>query len=426
MSTLASIAEAIVDCEHKTAPEGDGYALSVGTRAMKEGRIVLDACKRVSEDTYVTWTRRMRPIEGDLILAREAPVGQVVRVPDDPRVCLGQRTVMIRPDRSAVHPRFLHYWLLGPDAQHAMNSVAAGATVPHLNVADIRNLDVSRMPRDLGQQAMAAEVLGSIDDLIENNRRRVAVLEEIARAIYREWFVHFRYPGHDDVPLVDSPLGPIPDGWEALTVGDVLELRYGKALKKDDRRGGPVAVVSSAGVVGWHDEPLVAGPTIVVGRKGNVGSVTWVDGDAWPIDTAYFVDSELPLRYVAEQLRGTEFLNTHAAVPGLSRDQAYSRPFLRPTVNVMQAFDVAAGTLASEARAITGASERLSDLRNLLLPKLVAGHVSPTWIDDMRRVGAQVVDNPAILDRPYVFVAFDGTVTEHPAYGWVIAQGDNQ
>ncbi len=53
-------------------------------------------------------------------------------------------------------------------------------------------------------------------------------------------------------------------------------------------------------------------------------------------------------------------------------------------------------------------------------------HVSPTWIDDMRRVGAQVVDNPAILDRPYVFVAFDGTVTEHPAYGWVIAQGDNQ
>lgn len=228
---------------------------------------------------------------------------------------------------------------------------------------------------------MAAEVLGSIDDLIENNRRRVAVLEEIARAIYREWFVHFRYPGHDDVPLVDSPLGPIPDGWEALTVGDVLELRYGKALKKDDRRGGPVAVVSSAGVVGWHDEPLVAGPTIVVGRKGNVGSVTWVDGDAWPIDTAYFVDSELPLRYVAEQLRGTEFLNTHAAVPGLSRDQAYSRPFLRPTVNVMQAFDVAAGTLASEARAITGASERLSDLRNLLLPKLVAGQLDVSHLD---------------------------------------------
>jgi len=323
MRTLDSIADAIVDCEHKTAPEGDGYALSVGTRAMKDGRIVLEACKPVSEDTYVKWTQRMRPLEGDLILAREAPVGQVVRVPGQPRVCLGQRTVMIRPNPSAVHPRFLQYWLLGPDAQHAMNSVAAGATVPHLNVADIRNLDVSSMPPQLAQQSVAADVLGAVDDLIENNRRRVEVLEEIARAIYREWFVHFRYPGHEDVPLVDSALGPIPVGWEAVTVGNVLELRYGKALKKEVRRGGSVAVVSSAGIVGWHDQALVEGPVIVVGRKGNVGSVTWVDGDAWAIDTAYFVDSKLPLRYVAEQLRRTEFLNTHAAVPGLGRDQAY-------------------------------------------------------------------------------------------------------
>ena len=62
-------------------------------------------------------------------------------------------------------------------------------------------------------------VLDSIDDLIENNRRRVEVLEEMARAIYREWFVKFRYPGHEDVPLVDSALGPIPEGWEVTSVG---------------------------------------------------------------------------------------------------------------------------------------------------------------------------------------------------------------
>ncbi len=163
----------------------------------------------------------------------------------------------------------------------------------------------------------------------------------------------------------------------------MLALRYGKALKREDRRGGPVAVVSSAGVVGWHDEALLKGPAIVVGRKGNVGSVTWVDGDAWPIDTAYFVESELPLRYLVEQLRGTEFLNTHAAVPGLSRDQAYSRPFLRPEMPLMEAFDAASATLAYEARALTEASGRLGDLRDLLLPKLVTGQidVSPPDMD---------------------------------------------
>ncbi len=242
-----------------------------------------------------------------------------------------------------------------------------------------RQLRVTVPPVDV--QRRIAEPLSAIDDLIDNNRRRVEVLEEMARAIYREWFVRFRYPGHEDGSLVDSPLGPIPDGWAAMTIGDVLELRYGKALKKDDRRGGPVAVVSSAGIVGWHDEALVPGPTIVVGRKGNVGSVTWVDGDSWPIDTAYFVETDLPLRYVAEQLRRTEFLNTHAAVPGLSRDQAYSRPFLRPPHEVMERFESAVGSLAGEGRALALTSERLVSIRDLLLPKLVTGQIDVSRLD---------------------------------------------
>ena len=84
------------------------------------------------------------------------------------------------------------------------------------------------------RRAQVAEVvLDAIDDLIENNRRRMEVLEEMARAIYREWFVKFRYPGHEDVPLVDSALGPIPEGWEVLrSVRSICSSsRYGKALK---------------------------------------------------------------------------------------------------------------------------------------------------------------------------------------------------
>jgi type I restriction enzyme S subunit len=378
---LDSLCTAIVDCEHKTAPEGDGFAYSVGTKAMKDGRIVLDACKPVSAETYDGWTRRLRPEPGDLILAREAPVGQVVRVPAAPLVCLGQRTVLIRPDKSKVHPRFLHYWLLGPAAQHVMNSQAAGATVPHLNVADIRALDVSEIPGDPEQQSVTATLLGALDDLIENNRRRVELLQEMAKGIYQEWFVHFRYPGHDDAAFVDSPRGLIPEGWEVLTLGGVLELRYGKALKKGDRRGGPVAVLGSSGVVGWHDEELVPGPAVVVGRKGNVGSVMWVDGGSWPIDTTYFVSTDLPLRYVVEQLRRTEFLNTHAAVPGLSRDQAYSRPFLKPPRHLMDEFSAVAEILATEASLIGSTSERLAVTRDLLLPKLVTGQIDVSSLD---------------------------------------------
>lgn len=231
---LSDICAAIVDCEHKTAPEGDGFAWSVGTKAMKNGRLALDAAKPVSAATYDRWTRRLRPVPGDLILAREAPVGDVIRVPDEPLICLGQRTVLIRPDERKVHPRFLHYWLLGPDVQGVMRAQTGGATVGHLNVEDIRKLDVTSMPTSAAHQAGAAELLGSIDDLIENNRRRVAVLEEMARAIYREWFVKFRYPGHESVPLVDSALGPIPEGWEVRPVADGARIVRGRSYKSSE------------------------------------------------------------------------------------------------------------------------------------------------------------------------------------------------
>lgn len=348
---------------------------------MRNGRLVLGSCKPVSSEAYRLWTRRLEPVEGDLILAREAPVGDVVRVPQGLRICLGQRTVLIRPNPDRVDPRFLHYWLLGPIAQTDMHSRASGATVPHLNVEDIRELDVSTVPDDRELQSQVSGILGAIDDLIENNRRRIALLEQMAQAIYREWFVHFRYPGHEDDELVDSHLGPIPAGWSAARLGDVIDLRYGKALKASARKDGPVAVVGSSGVVGWHNESLVSGPAVVVGRKGNVGSVIWIQGESWPIDTTYYVTTDLPSHFVYRMLRGIEFIDSHAAVPGLSRDQAYSTDVLRPDIEVAALFE----DTASELSAIGSVQERqaavLSRVRDALLPKLVTGAIDVSDLD---------------------------------------------
>jgi type I restriction enzyme, S subunit len=266
-----------------------------------------------------------------------------------------------------------------PDVRRQIQATATGTKVRHTAPERIRAVETRLPPLDV--QRTIAAVLDWLDDLIENNRRRVYALEEMARAVYHEWFVHFRYPGHENVTLVDSSLGSIPDRWAVTTLGQVLELRYGKALKKESRSGGKVAVVSSAGVVGWHNRHLTEGPTIVVGRKGNVGSVTWVDGPCWPIDTAYYVETDLPLRYVVEQLRRTEFLNTHAAVPGLSREQAYSCPFLHPPDDLMKQFDELSQVLASQASAVAAQAERLVSMRDLLLPKLVTGQIDLSSLD---------------------------------------------
>lgn len=398
MLTLGSIAEAIVDCEHRTAPDGGGYALLVGTRAMKNGRIVVDACKPISEETFENWTRRMRPQEGDLILAREAPVGQVVRVPNGTRYCLGQRTVLIRPKASVVEPRFLHYWLLGPGAQHAMTSVAAGATVPHLNVSDIRGLDVSDLPRDRGFQHFAAETLGSIDDLIENSRRRVEVLDAMARAIYREWFVRFRYPGHEDVPLVDSPLGPIPDGWEVRSLFDVADVGFGFSFKsKQFSETGPFPVIrirdvpSGATKTYSNETPperyRVIDGDILIGMDGEFHLRQWTGGEAWLNQRVARVRPihGLSARHLMLAITGP-IRDWNAAISGttvahLGKRHLEQVRILIPTHSVLDLATPLLRDLADEARILVQASRRLASLRDTLLPRLVTGRIDVAHLD---------------------------------------------
>ncbi|MCB1089745.1 MAG: restriction endonuclease subunit S, partial [Verrucomicrobiae bacterium] len=140
----------------------------------------------------------------------------------------------------------------------------------------------------LSIQHRIVSILATYDDLIETNRRRIALLEEAARLLYREWFVHFRFPGHEHVPLTEG----LPEGWERRTFGEIAELKYGKALKQENRVEGPFPVYGSSGIVGTHRAALVEGPTIIVGRKGNVGSIFWSPVDFWPIDTVYFIPKE--------------------------------------------------------------------------------------------------------------------------------------
>lgn len=373
--TLEELCVLIVDCEHKTAPtQPTGYP-SIRTPNIGKGRFILDGVNRVSEETYRAWTRRAVPQEGDLIMAREAPVGNVARVPAGLQPCLGQRTLLIRPEPSKVDSAYLAYLLLGPDVQNAIHAQTNGATVPHLNMEDVRRLSLPPLP-PLSEQRRISGILSAYDDLIENCERRIKVLDEMARAIYREWFVEFRYPGHADVPLVETEVGKVPSGWQVRLLGDVLQLNYGKALKADQRRGGPIPVFASSGIVGWHDEALTSGPGIVLGRKGNVGSVFWSDFDFFVIDTAYYVTSNLPLRFWYFDLPGKNFINGDAAVPGLSRNQAYALRTLVPPPDLLKRFDQLAASLIAPASNLQRMAENLREARDLLLPRLLSGQLS--------------------------------------------------
>lgn len=169
---------------------------------------------------------------GDLVVTQRGTVGQVGLIPMDApfkRYLLSQSQMKLTVDPARANPRFIYYWLRSSDAQRAMMGSTISAGVPHINLATFKAMKL-RLPPIVDQELVVG-VLGALDDLIDNNRRRVQVLEEMARAIYREWFIHFRYPGHEGVQLVGSPLGPIPDGWGIRPVGHLASIDKGLSYK---------------------------------------------------------------------------------------------------------------------------------------------------------------------------------------------------
>ena len=222
MTRLKDICEFIVDCPHSTAKdEGTGYPL-IRTPNIGKGRFNLEGVHRVSENVYRQRNLRATPQDDDLIFAREAPAGNVAIIKNGEKFCLGQRTVLIRPNPQYVSPDFLTYFLLAPQQQYKLLGTANGATVPHINLPTIRELEIDIPHIEI--QRRIADILSAYDDLIENNRKQIKLLEEAAQRLYKEWFVYLRFPGHEHTKIV----GGVPGGWEIRTVSDFGEVITGK------------------------------------------------------------------------------------------------------------------------------------------------------------------------------------------------------
>ena len=257
-----------------------------------------------------------------------------------------------------------------------MSQMNTDVAVPGLNRSNALRLKVS-IP-SLAQQQRIIDILSAYDDLIENNRRRIQLLEQAARLLYKEWFVNLRFPGHEhsnlSLPTSNFPKG-VPEGWERKPLGDVATLKYGKALKQDNRIPGAFPVYGSSGIVGTHEKPLVKGPGIIVGRKGNVGSVYWSEDDYHPIDTVYYIESSESSLYLYYALQNTSFINTDVAVPGLNRDFAHSCELLIPESRMKSYFEDIVAPMHRQIYGLLKYNETLAKARDLLLPRLMNGEV---------------------------------------------------
>ena len=251
-----------VDCINRTAPVVDGptpYKM-IRTTNVKHGFIDVDNVRYVTEATYRRWTRRLVPQRGDVILTREAPLGDVGKLRTDDHVFLGQRLYHFRPDPSRLDADFLLYSLMSPDLQGQIRSFGSGATVEHMRLADIPNLKIAVPP--LSVQLQIGRALAAYDELIENHLRRIRVLEEMSRAIFREWFLDFRFPGYRRTGTVRSVVGRSPKGWVVLPVTDCVFVNPRVAVPRDGEK--PFVPMTSLA----NDSMLIDGTEMRTGNSG--------------------------------------------------------------------------------------------------------------------------------------------------------------
>jgi type I restriction enzyme S subunit len=384
--TLSDFCEFIIDCLHKTAPIEDydtGY-YSIRTPDIGIGRLNIEQANRVSEETYKKWTIRGVPQAGDLILAREAPVGNVGIVPENIKVCCGQRTVHIRSDRSKIVPEYLVYLMNGDEIQGKIHGYSQGVTVAHLNMEDIRALVLPKLP-PLPVQRKIAEVLTAYDDLIEVNTRRIRILEQMAQAVYHEWF------GKVNVQS-------LPEGWKIVKLGEACNVEMGQSPASIYYNEIGQGLPFHQGVTNFGDRyptdrvfctlenriaekgDILFSVRAPVGRL-NIANKRIVIGRGVSAIRSKTGNQTFLFQQLKEQFQEVDTMGGGTVFKSVTKDDVLSIKFLLPIKKIIDKFEDFAIPIFRELEILTAKNANLRQTRDLLLPRLVSGEVDMSEVE---------------------------------------------
>lgn len=229
---LSELCENITDGKHgdcKDEPESGFFFLSA--KDVVAGRLLYEGARQITEADFLETHRRTKLEPLDILITNSGTIGRMALAPfreKTIRTTFQKSVAIIKPQKRLVDPRFLYFLLMG--RIDSLTDFAGGTAQKNLLLRDIRNFLVT-IPNIVTQRRIAA-VLSAYDDLIENNQRRIAILEQIARNLYREWFVYFRFPGHEDVEIVERDGVRVPEGWGVTPLQDFGEIITGKTPSK--------------------------------------------------------------------------------------------------------------------------------------------------------------------------------------------------
>jgi type I restriction enzyme S subunit len=376
----------------------------LNAESISNGRLDASKANRISEAKFAE-IKKGRLLPGDLILTtRGNGVGKPAFYSSRQPALINAQLLIIRPEPNKLEPRYLYYSFCDPSFQIQLQNFKSGSAQPQLPITALRELEFS-FPSLLIQRKIAA-VLSAYDDLIENNTRRIAILEAMAQVFYREWFVELRFPGHEKAKLVDSPLGKIPEGW-ASTVADFGKVTTGKTPSKTrpEYFGGEIPFVKTPDMHGnlfcisttetLTNEGMLSQPaqtvppnSVCVSCIGTVGAISITDATC---QTNQQINTIVPhsrsrrefiylcLRNSVSRLK--QIGAAGATMDNISKGKLMSFDVLLPPTDILDQFSSHTSDFFDRIGLSQKQSAVLRKTRDLLLPKLISGQLDVEDLD---------------------------------------------
>jgi len=347
------------------------------------------------------------PTAGDILLTSVGTLGIPYLVQDDEEFYFKDGNLTWFKDYNGeIRSRFLYYWLLSPIAKGQINSIKIGSSQPAVTIDSLKGMTITVPPDDV--QIMILGILSAYDDLIENNNRRIKILEEMALTIYDEWFVKFRFPSHGKVKMVNSELGKIPEGWEVRLLSDIVETQYGYTETASEEKVGPKFVrgkdINKTSYVDWQGVPyckidsdeypkykLKKGDIVVI-RMADPGKVGIVEVDIDAVFASYLVRLKEPhnllttyyLFYTLLSDRYQSYIS--GASTGTTRKSASAGVLTGikiciPPRKLLDMFEAQVEPLRNLLNNLVEKNSILCRTRDILLPKLISGEIGVEDLD---------------------------------------------
>ena len=296
-----------------------------------------------------------------------------VALKDYPNATYNGFTKRLRPVDNSLLPEFIGYYFRSKEFRNKFMAFSTMTTRASLRNEDLLSLEVP-VP-ELCIQHRIADILSAYDDLIENNRKQIKLLEEAAQRLYKEWFVDLRFPGHEHAKIVDG----VPEGWFATNINAVMTFHRGYDLTKNNMVPGKYPVVGSTSIIGYHNQYKISGPGIVTGRSGSLGEYQLIWGNFWPHNTSLYVSDMKGhhVLYLYGMLQTVDFssLNNGGAIPTLNRNTLSNIAVLEAPKALQQEYVHIAEPYYQAMWREQQQILNLQEARDRLLPKLMSGEV---------------------------------------------------